>query len=102
MSEVLCTAEFIEVDVTYRAAVEFDYLMNVVTFDHRTLRCKFSNLQTYNTIVTITVLNHLLDRDDCNSSSNEPAHYRCLSAEFLGDFQGSHLQKPELLSWWVS
>lgn len=40
MSTVLGEAEFVEVDVTYKAAVEFDYLLNMVAFHYSTLRCK--------------------------------------------------------------
>lgn len=40
MSNKLSCAEFVEMDITYNAAVEFPYLMNAVSFDYRTLRCK--------------------------------------------------------------
>lgn len=41
MEKVLSTADFVEVDVTYKASIEMDYLFNVVTFDYTTLHCKF-------------------------------------------------------------
>ena len=33
MSSVFSQAEYVEVDVTYKAAVEFEYLLNMVTLD---------------------------------------------------------------------
>jgi hypothetical protein len=41
MSEVLSSSECIEVDITYRSAVELQYLFNVVAFNYITMRCKF-------------------------------------------------------------
>lgn len=40
MSQVLHESEFIEVDITYRASVEMDYLFNVVAFNYTTMRCE--------------------------------------------------------------
>lgn len=40
-SQILFSSEFIEVDITYKASVELDYLFNVVAFDYTTLKCKF-------------------------------------------------------------
>ena len=40
MTKLLAATDFLEVDVTYKAAVEFEYLLNVVTFDYISLRCK--------------------------------------------------------------
>lgn len=37
---LLGKAECMEVDVTYRASVEFEYLLNAVVFNYTTLRCK--------------------------------------------------------------
>jgi len=47
MSQKLSQAEFIEMDITYNAAVEFQYLMNAVAFDYTTLRCKYQHSCTY-------------------------------------------------------
>lgn len=47
MSQKLSQAEFIEMDITYNAAVEFQYLMNAVAFDYTTLRCKYQHSFTY-------------------------------------------------------
>ena len=41
-SDLLSKAECMEVDVTYKASVEFDYLFNAVVFNYATLRCKHS------------------------------------------------------------
>ncbi len=40
MSHKLSQAEFVEMDITYNAAVDFQYLMNAVAFNYTTLRCK--------------------------------------------------------------
>lgn len=40
MTDVIATAEFAEVDATFRASLELEYLLNVVCFDHDTLQCK--------------------------------------------------------------
>lgn len=40
MSEVLAAADFVEMDVTYKAAVEMEYLLNVVAFNYTTMQCK--------------------------------------------------------------
>ena len=40
MIDMLSQTDFIEVDVTYRASVELEYLLNAVTFNYNTMRCK--------------------------------------------------------------
>ena len=40
MSQVLHESEFIEVDITYHASVEMDYLFNVVAFKYTMMKCK--------------------------------------------------------------
>lgn len=40
MKKELSNADFIEVDVTFKASVELDYMFNAVTFNYTTLRCK--------------------------------------------------------------
>lgn len=40
MSEILAAADFVEMDVTYKAAVEMEYLLNVVAFNYTTMQCK--------------------------------------------------------------
>lgn len=42
MAKVMAKADFIEVDATFRASIELDNLINVITFDYYTLQCKFS------------------------------------------------------------
>ena len=42
MAKVMATTDFIEVDATFRASIELDNLINVITFDYFTLQCKFS------------------------------------------------------------
>ena len=39
MSKVLLESEFIEVDITYRASINMEYLFNVVAFNYLTLKC---------------------------------------------------------------
>ena len=39
MSELLSTADCIEVDITYRTSVELQYLFNVVAFNYIMMRC---------------------------------------------------------------
>ena len=36
-------SDFIEVDVTYKASVELEYLLNVVTFNYTTLKCELTS-----------------------------------------------------------
>ena len=36
------SADYIEVDVTFNVTAELPYLMNVVTFDYTTCKCKIS------------------------------------------------------------
>ena len=40
MSEVLSVSECVEVDITYRTAIELQYLFNAVAFTYITMRCK--------------------------------------------------------------
>lgn len=40
MSEVLSASGCIEVDITYKSAVELQYLFNAVAFNFITMRCK--------------------------------------------------------------
>lgn len=42
MIDLLSQTDFIEVDVTYKASVEFEYLLNAVTFNYTTMRCKLN------------------------------------------------------------
>ena len=37
---IFSKGEFIEADVTYQASFEMTYLLNVVTLDYETLKCK--------------------------------------------------------------
>ena len=41
MINMLSQSDFIEVDVIYKAYVEFEYLLNALTFKYTTMRCKF-------------------------------------------------------------
>ena len=47
MIDLLSRADFIEVDVTYKASVQFEYLLNAVTFNYTTMRCKSHNYYEY-------------------------------------------------------
>ena len=40
MTEILSRAEFAEVDATFRASIELEYMLNFVCFDYDTLQCK--------------------------------------------------------------
>lgn len=40
MRQVLSKAEFAEVDATYRASIELEYMLNVVCFEYDSLQCK--------------------------------------------------------------
>ena len=44
MSNVLFESEFIEVDITYRASIEMEYLFNVVAVNYLILKCKYHEL----------------------------------------------------------
>ena len=46
MIDLLSRADFIEVDVTYKASVQFEYLLNAVTFNYTTMRCKSHNIMS--------------------------------------------------------
>ena len=58
MAKLLSESEFIEVDVTYRASVELEYLLNVVTFNYTTLKCEFTmyNFRHLTTNLEMTTL----------------------------------------------
>ena len=45
MIDLMSQADFIEVDVsnTYKASVQFEYLLNAVTFNYTTMRYKSHN-----------------------------------------------------------
>ena len=43
MAGILSKAECVEVDATFRASIELEYLLNVVCFDYDSLLCKFFN-----------------------------------------------------------
>ena len=45
MAGILSKAECVEVDATFRASIELEYLLNVVCFDYDSLLCKFFNTQ---------------------------------------------------------
>ena len=40
MTEILGSTEYAEVDATFKASIELEYLFNVVCFDYRSLKCK--------------------------------------------------------------
>jgi len=40
MAKLISKAEFIEVDATFAASIELEYLLSVVCFDYETLQCK--------------------------------------------------------------
>ena len=40
MCNIFSKAEYIEADVTFRASVKLDYLLNIITFDYESLKCK--------------------------------------------------------------
>lgn len=44
MAGILSKAEFAEVDATFKASIELEYLFNVVCFDYDSLQCKLSLL----------------------------------------------------------
>ena len=46
MAKLLSESDFIEVDITYKASVELEYLLSVVTFNYTTLKCEFTSLGT--------------------------------------------------------
>ena len=39
MSNIFSKAEYIEDDVTFRASVELEYLLNIITFDYESFKC---------------------------------------------------------------
>jgi len=41
MAEVFSMADFIEIDVTFKVSPELSYLLNVVTFNYNTCKCKW-------------------------------------------------------------
>lgn len=41
MAQVLAKADFVEIDATFKASVELEYLINIVTFDYHTMQCEF-------------------------------------------------------------
>lgn len=47
MASVLSKAQFVEVDATFRASLELEYLLNVVCFDYDSLLCKQHTTNTH-------------------------------------------------------
>ena len=41
MAQVLAKADFVEIDATFKASVELENLINIVTFDYYTMQCEF-------------------------------------------------------------
>ena len=41
-AQVFAEADFLELDATYHAASEMEYLINAVTFNYTTMHCKFN------------------------------------------------------------
>ena len=41
MAEVFSMADFIEIDDTFKVSPELSYLLNVVTFNYNTCKCKW-------------------------------------------------------------
>lgn len=84
MAEVMSKAEFLEVDITYKASVEIEYLFNAVTFNYTTMKCEhkikticsllFTGMHTY--VVGMTV-----GRVHLNSLNTE-AYAQCFWAIF--------------------
>ncbi len=44
-----------EADVTYKASIEFEYLLNAVVFNYTTLRCKLSSIHTFTVLLEMEV-----------------------------------------------
>ena len=40
MASIMAKSDFIEVDATFKASIELDNMINVITFDYHTLQCK--------------------------------------------------------------
>ena len=40
MASIMAKSDFIEVDATFKASIELDNTINVITFDYHTLQCK--------------------------------------------------------------
>ena len=80
MSELLSISDCIEVDITYRSAVELQYLFNVVSFNYHTMKCKYvyfsspSNVSMF--IAGMVVARVRLNRIDTN------AYAQCFKAIF--------------------
>ena len=41
MAQVLAKADFAEIDATFKASVELENMINIVTFDYHTMQCEF-------------------------------------------------------------
>ena len=41
MTRILSKTEFVEVDATFAASIELEYLLNAVCFDYDSLQCKY-------------------------------------------------------------
>ena len=41
MASILSKFEFVQVDATFKASIELEYLFNAVCFDYDLLQCKF-------------------------------------------------------------
>ena len=46
MARVMAESDFIELDATFKASFELDYLINIVTFNYTTFQCMFWHMYT--------------------------------------------------------
>ena len=42
MTRILSKAEFVEVDSSFTASIELEYLLNALCFDYDSLQCKYA------------------------------------------------------------
>ena len=74
MAEILSKAEFLEVDITYKASVEMEYLFNAVTFNYTTMKCEHK-IKVISILFTYIVVSC---RDDCWTDSPQQSQHRSI------------------------
>ena len=88
MATLFSKAEFIEVDATFAASIELEYLLNVVCFDYETLQCKcntyfvrFNILYMVGAVVARVRMNKL-----------DAVAYKCAFEAIFGHVKAKHLE----------
>ena len=67
MAEKFSCADFIEPDITFGVSVDLPYLLNIVTFDYSTCKCKLTLLDAHKHFI----IHLLIPFRDCGCPSTD-------------------------------